>query len=40
VKSYNQREQSRARTLQQIYEAIGERHSDLYGEFEKLLSQQ
>ncbi|KAI3656649.1 hypothetical protein MP638_003437 [Amoeboaphelidium occidentale] len=38
VKMYNSREQSRIRTLENVYQSIGQRHPDMFKEFEKLLS--
>ena len=38
VKSYNNRQQSRAKTLENVFAAIGGKHGDMFGEFEKLLS--
>ncbi|KAI9103233.1 hypothetical protein DFS34DRAFT_646621 [Phlyctochytrium arcticum] len=37
VKAYNNREQSRIRTLDNLSRALGDKHRDLYEEFEKLV---
>jgi hypothetical protein len=38
VKAYNTREQSRVRTLQNVYDGVAESHPQMYTEFEKLLT--
>ena len=38
VKAYNNRDQSRARTLENVFQSIGHKHPVIHEEFERLLS--